>query len=79
MSASRTRAENASANTRKATDVQRVNVDFPEWVVRALDKEATRVGITRQALIKVWITERVDKLETGGALENDFREGNKSN
>ncbi|HXH75354.1 MAG TPA: hypothetical protein VNJ08_10340 [Bacteriovoracaceae bacterium] len=41
--------------------VFRVNVDFPVWTVSALDKEATRLGISRQALIKVWITERIDQ------------------
>lgn len=40
--------------------VFRVNVDFPAWTVAALDKEALRLGITRQALIKVWITDRID-------------------
>jgi hypothetical protein len=38
----------------------RVNVDFPAWTVAALDQEATRLGISRQALIKVWIAERLD-------------------
>jgi len=38
---------------------RRVNVDFPEWVIAALDKESMRLGITRQSLIKVWITDRI--------------------
>jgi len=42
----------------------RVNVDFPAWMVQSLDKEATRVGVTRQSIIKVWISERL-KQETG--------------
>jgi hypothetical protein len=41
------------------TEIKRVNVDFPTWVVDGLDKQATRLGITRQALIKVWIAERL--------------------
>lgn len=41
------------------TEIKRVNVDFPMWVVDGLDKQATRLGITRQALIKVWIAERL--------------------
>lgn len=41
------------------TEIRRVNVDFPAWVVDGLDKQATRLGITRQALIKVWIAERL--------------------
>ncbi|MDW9619238.1 MULTISPECIES: type II toxin-antitoxin system BrnA family antitoxin [Sinorhizobium/Ensifer group] len=38
----------------------RVNVDFPSWVVGKLDQEAARLGITRQALIKVWIADRLE-------------------
>lgn len=40
---------------------QLVNVEFPEWVVDALDQESTRQGITRQALIKTWIVAKVDE------------------
>ena len=42
---------------------QRVNVDFPAWVVTKLDEEATRIGVPRQALVKMWITERLDEKE----------------
>lgn len=45
--------------------VFRVNVDFPAWTVTALDEEATRLGISRQALIKVWIAEKLDQRKTG--------------
>jgi alpha/beta superfamily hydrolase len=41
--------------------VKRVNVDFPAWVIEALDREAHRLGVTRQALIKLWIAERLDR------------------
>jgi hypothetical protein len=40
---------------------RRVNVDFPSWMVNSLDREAKRLGITRQALIKVWIAERLER------------------
>ncbi len=40
------------AARRPGRDAQRVNVDFPKWMVEAMDKEADRIGITRQALIK---------------------------
>ncbi|HDZ74731.1 MAG TPA: CopG family transcriptional regulator [Aurantimonas coralicida] len=40
-------------------DTRRVNVDFPAWVVAGLDQQARRLGITRQALIKLWIAERL--------------------
>ena len=39
---------------------RRVNVDFPTWMIDSLDREAGRLGITRQALIKVWISERLE-------------------
>ena len=44
---------------------KRVNVDFPTWVVNGLDREAQRLGVTRQALIKVWIAERLQSAKPG--------------
>ncbi len=41
--------------------LKRVNIDFPAWVVEALDREAERLGVTRQALVKLWIAERLDR------------------
>ena len=41
-----------SSARRPGREVQRVNVDFPSWMVNAMDKEATRLGVSRQALIK---------------------------
>ena len=41
---------------------KRVNVDFPVWMVRKLDEEAQRLGVTRQSIIKVWIAERLERL-----------------
>ena len=38
---------------------KRINVDFPSWVVDSLDREAARVGVTRQSIIKVWLVERL--------------------
>jgi len=39
---------------------KRVNVDFPQWMVARLDREAARRGVTRQALIKMWLADRLD-------------------
>lgn len=39
---------------------KRVNVDFPIWMVDSLDKEASKVGVTRQSIIKVWLAERLE-------------------
>ncbi|NTW54386.1 MAG: CopG family transcriptional regulator [Chlorobaculum sp.] len=40
---------------------KRVNVDFPVWMVDSLDKEAKRLGVSRQSIIKVWIAERLQE------------------
>lgn len=40
---------------------KRVNVDFPTWMIKALDREAQRLGVTRQSIIKIWIAERLEK------------------
>lgn len=40
--------------------IHRVNVDFPKWMVDRLDKEALKLNISRQAVIKMWISERLD-------------------
>jgi len=38
---------------------KRINVDFPNWIVEALDRKATRIGVTRQSIIKMWLVERL--------------------
>ena len=39
---------------------KRVNVDFPTWMIESLDREASRLGVTRQSIIKVWLAERLE-------------------
>jgi len=39
---------------------KRVNVDFPTWMIDSLDREAGRLGVTRQSIIKVWLAERLE-------------------
>ena len=39
---------------------KRVNVDFPTWMVDSLDREASKLGVTRQSIIKVWLAERLE-------------------
>jgi hypothetical protein len=41
---------------------KRVNVDFPAWMIESLDKEASRIGVTRQSIIKVWLAERLEEV-----------------
>lgn len=40
-------------------ETRRVNIDFPAWVVEDLDREARRLGVTRQSLVKMWIADRL--------------------
>lgn len=46
---------------RPGYEQRRVNIDFPAWMIDALDHEAKRLGVTRQSIIKVWIAERLEK------------------
>lgn len=49
-------------------ELKRVNVDFPAWMIEALDDEAGRLGINRQAVIKTWIAERLDSMHKVAAV-----------
>ena len=40
---------------------KRVGVDFPLWMIRTLDQESNRIGVARQALIKMWVSQRLDQ------------------
>lgn len=46
---------------RPGREQKRVNVDFPIWMIQQLDKEARRLGVPRQSLIKIWIAERLER------------------
>ena len=50
-----------SAIKRPNQKQRRVNVDFPTWMIESLDKEASRLGVTRQSIIKVWLAERLEQ------------------
>jgi len=47
---------------RPLQEQKRVNVDFPTWMIASLDREASRLGVTRQSLIKVWLAERLEQV-----------------
>ena len=49
----------ASSIKRPGLEARRVNVDFPEWVIQSLDTESRMIGVSRQSLIKLWISERL--------------------
>jgi hypothetical protein len=50
-----------SKTSRPGHPIKRVNVDFPMWMIDALDKEAERLGVTRQSIIKIWLAERLER------------------
>lgn len=45
---------------RPEQEQKRVNVDFPLWMVHSLDKEAKRLGVPRQSVIKIWLAEKLE-------------------
>lgn len=59
----------ASLDVSKARRVlqkqKRVNVDFPTWMIDSLDREASKLGVTRQSVIKVWLAERLEATASG--------------
>ena len=46
---------------RPEQEQRRVNVDFPVWMIHSLDKEARRLGVPRQSIIKMWLAEKLEK------------------
>lgn len=65
----------ASLNLSKARRVlqeqRRVNVDFPTWMIDSLDREAGKLGVTRQSIIKVWLAERLEMLGSNPSFKRD--------
>jgi len=51
-----------SKASRPGREQRRVNVDFPVWMIQALDDEAARLGVTRQSVIKMWLAEKLDQV-----------------
>jgi hypothetical protein len=56
-----------SSASKPNQDLKRVNVDFPVWMVNRLDREAKRLGVTRQSIIKVWLAERLERVNSEDA------------
>lgn len=55
---------------------RRVNVDFPTWMIHGLDREARRVGVTRQSIIKIWLAERLEHLASDRSSDSDTGNAN---
>jgi hypothetical protein len=66
-----TKVLDISKARRPLQEQKRVNVDFPTWMIESLDKEASRIGVTRQSIIKVWLAERLENLASNKAIESD--------
>ncbi len=49
---------------RPEQEQKRVNVDFPLWMIQSLDREAKRLGVPRQSIIKLWLAERLGKVSS---------------
>lgn len=64
-----------SSARRVNQEQKRINVDFPAWVVESLDREAARVGVTRQSIIKVWLVERLKAEAANKPLHGDAADG----
>jgi len=54
----------SSKEFQKNLKIKRVNVDFPIYIVNNLDIEARKIGVTRQSLIKMWISEKLSEKRT---------------
>ncbi len=44
---------------RPAEEQKRINMEMPIWMLSALDREAKRLGVSRQSIIKLWLAERL--------------------
>ena len=53
-----------SKSRRPGREQKRVNVDFPVWMIQSLDREADRLGVPRQSVIKIWIAERLEHIHS---------------
>jgi len=59
---------------RPRQEQRRVNVDFPTWMIERLDREAGRLGVTRQSIIKVWLAERLQLSASNQSLQSDAQQ-----
>jgi hypothetical protein len=60
---------------RSTREQRRVNVDFPTWMIESLDREAGRLGVTRQSIIKMWLAERLERSPADRSSERQGKSG----
>jgi len=63
-----------AAGRRPLQEQRRVNVDFPTWMIDGLDREAGRLGVTRQSIIKVWLAERLRGSASNQSIQSDAQQ-----
>jgi len=63
-----------AARRRPLQEQRRVNVDFPTWMIDGLDREAGRLGVTRQSIIKVWLAERLRGSASNQSIQSDTQQ-----
>ncbi|WP_291523911.1 CopG family transcriptional regulator [Acidithiobacillus sp.] len=69
-----TAALELSKAKRVLQEQKRVNVDFPTWMIESLDREAGKLGITRQSIIKVWLAERLEESASNATFQRTRRD-----
>ena len=69
-----TAALELSKAKRVLQEQKRVNVDFPTWMIESLDREAGKLGITRQSIIKVWLAERLEASASNTTFQRRCRD-----
>lgn len=69
-----TAALELSKAKRVLQEQKRVNVDFPTWMIESLDREAGKLGITRQSIIKVWLAERLEESASNTTCQRTRRD-----
>ena len=69
-----TAALELSKARRVLQEQKRVNVDFPTWMIESLDREARKLGITRQSIIKVWLAERLEESASNTTFQRTRRD-----
>ncbi|MCK9189415.1 CopG family transcriptional regulator [Acidithiobacillus sp.] len=69
-----TAALELSKAKRVLQEQKRVNVDFPTWMIESLDREAGKLGITRQSIIKVWLAERLEESASNTTFQRTRRD-----
>lgn len=49
------------SNAKRVNLKQKVNLSMSLWMIEGLDKEASRLGIDRQAVIKSWLANKLEE------------------